>query len=285
MNDLTDDNAALAIMGPRSRQLLETLSAPLTFSDMNTPVFSCRDVLVAGVKCRALRVSFIGELGWELHMPAADAGKVYDALFDASESQGLGLLDAGTFSLLESLRMEKMFVHYGHEISPCVSPREAGLTFALKLKTDVDFIGRDAIECQRQEPLSRRLVTVTAPGTDVSVSGGHGAELILRNGMVVGHLTSGGYSHTLDCPFGLGYVEGENITQEWLRSGQFELEVSHSEADGTPIISRVPALVTTKALFDPKGERMRGIYPGNMEVAASHSEAPNFPRTAVTSSA
>jgi 4-methylaminobutanoate oxidase (formaldehyde-forming) len=204
-----------------------------------------------------LRVSFAGELGWELHCPAERASDLFSALAQAD-----GVVPAGYFALLNSLRVEKGFVHYGGEITPAETPLEAGLGFACKLKAgQPDFVGKAAILSQRSKGWRKRLVSVQVnQGADVSLFG-HDEELIYRDGLLVGALTSGGYSHTLECAIGLGFVHGPSkVPQDWLGAGTYELEVPVRNTEGCVELRRFPATVSTKCLVDPRGDRVRGTY-------------------------
>jgi glycine cleavage system aminomethyltransferase T len=194
VNDVTENLGVVALMGPKSRDILTSITdtPELLFDDLQPP-FTCFQVNVGGVPCLALRVSFIGELGWELHIPRDKTVEVYDKIFEAAQTVDIPCRDAGSWALVESLRTEKMFVHYGHDITPAENPLDSGLGFACKLKTDVDFVGRKSLEKikARGSPHSR-MVSVTMPDHDgVSLWGGHGNEILYRNGKKVGYMTSG----------------------------------------------------------------------------------------------
>lgn len=259
IEDISEAKAVLAVNGPRSRDILAPLAdAPL--ANEAFPPGTARLLAVAGVPLLALRVSFAGELGWELHCPAESAAQLYAALLEAGGP--LGMVPAGYFALLNSLRVEKSFVHYGAEVSLTETPLEAGLAFACKLKPgQPDFVGKAALLAQQKVGWRKRLVSVQVPaGVDVSLFG-HEQELLYRDGELVGALTSGGYSHTLGCAIGLGYVRGPpKVPQDWMKAGTYEVEVPVRTEGGDVALQRVPVTVSIKCLVDPRGERVRGEY-------------------------
>jgi len=206
----------------------------------------------------ALRVSFAGEYGWELHVPAKDGLDLYAVLEKAGEKHGL--IPGGNIALLTSLRTEKAFVHYGADVSLTETPLEVGLAFACKLKDgQPDFIGKEAILAQKARGIRKKLVSVRlAADADVSLWG-HDQELLYRDGELVGTLTSGTYSHTLGCNIGLGFVNGPaKVPKKWLEAGTFEVEAPVRTACGKVDIRRFPAEVSARCLVDPKGERLKG---------------------------
>lgn len=242
--DITSAWAVLGIMGPNSRELLQ----PLVDVDLGSAAFSfgaCRDVAVGHATARALRVSFVGELGWELYVPVDMARHVFDLVVEHGEHHGLAL--AGLHAL-DSCRIEKKFLHFGHDVGDEDTPLEAGCGFVCALDKPGGFIGRDAIARQKDEGsfMKKRLVQflLEDPG---EMLWHH--EPILRNGRIVGHLTSGSYGHTLGGSVGLGYVRAdEEITAEWLAAGSWQIDVAGRI---------VPAKAGLKAMYDPGGERAR----------------------------
>lgn len=260
LRDVTEESAVLALNGPRSREIL----APLTDTPIDNGAFppgSAQRMTIGGVDLLALRVSFAGELGWELHCSAGEAAKLHAAL--AASTGADGLQPAGYFALLNSLRVEKGFVHYGADISMTETPLEVGLAFTCKIKEGAaDFVGKAAILEQRKLGWNKRLVSVQVLG-DASVSlFGHEEELLYRGGELVGALTSGGFSHTLGCPIGLGFVHGPSkVPLAWLKSGSFEVEAPVRTASGDVELRRFPVAVSTKCLVDPNGDRVRGELP------------------------
>lgn len=242
VTDVTEEFAVLGVVGPRSRELLSRLSAA-DFSNQAFPYYACREIEVAGVEVLAARLSYAGELGWELYAPMAAAGAVYDALIEAGED--LGLVDAG-MKALTSLRLEVAYRDWGHDLSPDDTPWEAGLGFAVKLEKPVPFIGRDALLRQRDRGLARRLVVFTMDGEEAYPLG---TEPIYHQDRLVGEIKSAAFGHTLGRAVALGYVEtnGAEIG-DMIEAGGFELEIA---------CERFPAGASLKAPYDPEGRRPR----------------------------
>lgn len=258
VSDVTESKAILAVNGPRSRELLESICEGQLDNDSFAP-YTAKSLKIAGIEVLALRVSFAGELGWELHTPAKEATRLHKALTLAGAAYDMR--PAGTFALLESLRMEKGFLHYGADVSQAETPLEVGYGFACKLKPEQpDFVGKAAILAQRKEGWKKRLVSVRMePGVDASLWG-HEQELLYRNGERVGALTSGGYSYTLGCAIGMGFVHGPaKVPQKWLKEGMYEVEVPIRTAEGVQL-KRFPVQVQTKCLVDPEGARVKGTW-------------------------
>ena len=244
--DATSAYATLSLMGPGARGLLGAV-AEGDLSDAAFPFAACREIFVAGAPVRALRITYVGEPGWELYVPSEYALHVYDAL--RSAGGGFGLRDAG-YRAIESLRLEKARRAWGSDIGPDYSPWEAGLGFAVALDKNADFIGRDALRRQREAPLRKRLAIFTHDDRDAILLGG---ETIYRDGERVGWLTSGGWGYSLGRHVGLGYVRREaGVSDDFLRSGRYELGV------GT---RRVPATLHRRAPYDPANARVRGPAP------------------------
>lgn len=243
IRDVTEETAVLSVMGPKSKALLSQLSdADLSLDGF--PLFTFRDIEVDGVKVRAARLSYVGELGWELYIPWDRAGDVYDGLFEQGAS--FGIRDAGGMALT-SLRIEKGYRAWGHELSCEDTPLEAGLGFATKLKTDIPFLGRVALERQKAEWLGRRLVHFVLEDEDAWPLGD---EPILQDGRPVGQLTSAAFGHTLGRAVGMGYVRLDGRTAaEAIEAGAFEIDIA-----STPF----SAQASLEPPFDPKGERMKG---------------------------
>jgi len=240
--DVTSAYATLSLMGPYARAILQTL----TRDDVSNPAFpfaTCRDIMVAGAPVRALRITYVGELGWELHIPSEFAVTVYDALMQAGEA--FGLVNAG-YRATESLRLEKGYRAWGAEVGPDYTPIEAGLAWALKLRRYVPFLGREALLEQRQRPLRRRLAGFTVDDQDVVLLG---RETIYRDGQPVGWLASGGYGYSIGKSIGYGYVRhADGVDDAYLSSGRYELEVA---------TERVPCTLHLQPLYDPTGQRIR----------------------------
>ncbi|MEY2740984.1 MAG: hypothetical protein RL283_1086 [Actinomycetota bacterium] len=242
LRDVTDERAVLSLMGPRARDVLAAVCDD-DVSHAAFPFGTGRTVTVAGRAVLALRVTYVGELGWELHVSRADAPAVYDALVAAGGPHGL--VDAG-YRAIESLRLEKGYRAWGSDIGPDHTPIEAGLGWAVKRPSDgVDFRGSAAIERQRREGVRKMLAGFTVDAEHVLL----GRETIYRDGVRVGWLTSGGFGHTIGRSIGYGYVRrAEGVTADFVASGTYELEVA---------TRRVPATVSLRPWYDPTMARIK----------------------------
>ena len=241
--DVTERRATLALMGPKSRQLLRRVSRD-DWDDAAFPFAHAREVHIAGVEALALRITYVGELGWELHCDNADAPAIFDALIDAGAAFGLRL--AG-YRAIESLRLEKTYRAWGADITANDNPFEAGLGFAVSLKGGRDFLGREALVAAKSAPLKKRFAGFVCDDEDVVLIG---RETILRDGEPVGYLSSGGYGYTLRRPIGLGYLRrAEGVTEAWAEAGQYELVVAEQ---------RKPCRMSFAPLHDPQGAKVRG---------------------------
>jgi len=236
--DVTSAYAVLALMGPKAREVLRAV----TRDDLSFPFGQWREIHIAGIAVRALRVTYVGELGWELHLPVEGALAVHQRLIEAGRQHGLA--NAG-YRAIESLRLEKGYRAWGSDIGPDHTPLEAGLGWAVKFSKPIPFLGREALEAQKSAPLKKRLAAfIVDPGTVLL-----GRETIYRDGARVGWLTSGGFGYTIGRSIGYGYVRrAEGVSDAFLASGAYELEV------GTV---RVPATLHMGPLYDPKGERIK----------------------------
>jgi 4-methylaminobutanoate oxidase (formaldehyde-forming) len=240
--DVTSAFGCLALMGPRSREVLAAV-AEGDLSNAAFPFGACREIAVAGAPVRALRITFVGELGWELHIPTEYVAHVYDALVSAGAP--FGLRDAG-YRAIDSLRLEKGYRVWAGDIGPDFTPFEAGLGFAVALDKNADFIGREALLARRGKPLDKRLATFTVDDPETVLLG---RETIYRNGERVGWIATAGHGHTVAKDIGLGYVRNEaGVSEDWLLAGRYELEVR---------TRRVPAAIHLKPLYDPSGARIR----------------------------
>ncbi|MGB3021962.1 MAG: FAD-dependent oxidoreductase [Methyloceanibacter sp.] len=240
--DVTSSNAVLSVMGPRSREILQGLTEH-DMSNAGFPFGRVKRVTVAGAPVLALRVTYVGELGFELHIPVEFAATVYDALMAAGEPHGIA--NAG-YRAIESLRLEKGYRAWGADIGPDHSPLVAGLAWAVKLKSGTPFQGRAALEAQAAKKLPRLLAGFTTDPSVVLL----GRETIYRDGKRVGWLTSGGYGYTVGRSIGYGYIrDPENgVDRDHVLSGRYELEVA---------TTRVPAETFLDPLYDPKMSRIK----------------------------
>ncbi|MDH5242643.1 MAG: FAD-dependent oxidoreductase [Chloroflexota bacterium] len=242
--DVTAAWAVINVQGPNSRELLSRIS-PADLSSDAFPYLTAQKIEVGLATAWAFRATYMGELGWELHVPTDQAQHVYDELIGAS--QGLGLRHAG-YHALNSLRIEKAYRFWGSDITDEDTPLESGLGFAVAWDKPGGFIGRDALLRSRDEGLRRRLVAFALddPGPLT-----YGNEPIWRDGELVGKTTSGWYGHTVGRAIALGYVgtgEPGATTAEWIMSGTYELEIANERSAARPSL---------RPLHDPKGERVR----------------------------
>jgi 4-methylaminobutanoate oxidase (formaldehyde-forming) len=241
--DVTSAYGTLALMGPRARDVLQ----PITQADVSNAAFpfgTSREIMVAGAPVRALRVTYVGELGWELHVPMDSIGAVYDALMESGRAHGI--VNAG-YRAIESLRLEKFYRAWSSDISPDHSPLEAGMAWAVKLKKNTPFLGREALVAQAAKKLPKLLACFTVDDPAIVLLG---RETMFRNGKQCGWLSSGGYGYTLGTNIGIGYVRDteRGVTPEEVLAGQYELEIA---------CGRYPAKVSLEPLYDPRMERVK----------------------------
>jgi len=245
--DVTSAEACLAVMGPRSRQLLAGL-VDVPLSNDAFPFASWRQVEIGYAVGRAHRVSYVGELGWELYVPSDMARHAFDALVERGADVGLRLCGSHA---LDSCRMEKAYRHFGHDIASTDHVLEAGLGFAVKIDKPRgrfgDFLGRDSAVAAKQAGLQRRLVQFMLADAQPLL---YGNEAIWRDDRIVGYLTSGAYGHHLGAAVGLGYVTcPASATARDLLASDYAIEVANE---------KVAARASLEPLYDPKGERLRG---------------------------
>lgn len=236
VSDVTSGLATLAVMGPRSRELLSRIS-PDDLSNKTLPWMRGKEIEIGRGFARCLRVSFVGELGYELYPSADLAVDLYDAILAAGAD--LGLRHAG-FHALDSLRTEKGYRHLGHDIGPAENPYQTGLGFTVALDKPGGFVGRDAIAGLAGKPLDRRQVFVRLNDSNANLI--HG-ESIYSGGEIVGRMTSDSYGHTLGAAVGLAYLRGDVPTTE-----PFEVDCAGA---------CVPATISEIPFYDPGNERLR----------------------------
>ena len=233
--NVTSSNAVLALMGPNARSMLQTITRD-DISNDGFPFGQARQISIAGVSVLALRVTYVGELGWELHFPSECAATLYDALMQAGKP--FGIANAG-YRAIETLRLEKGYRAWGSDIGPDHTPLEAGLAWAVKLKTSTAFLGREALEQQKTAPLKKSMCTFTVDDPNVVLIG---RETIYRNNQRGGWLSSGGFGHSIGKPIGMGYVRfAEGVNREYLLAGEYSLEVASE---------RVPCELHLAPLYD-----------------------------------
>ncbi|MCA3449489.1 MAG: FAD-dependent oxidoreductase [Rhodobacter sp.] len=240
--DVTSGSAVLSLMGPKARGILARV-CPDDLTNAGFPFGTARRISVAACPVLALRVTYVGELGWELHMPTDVAVTVYEALMAAGAGQGL--VNAG-YRAIETLRLEKGYRAWGSDIGPDHTPVEAGLAWACKMKSGLPFLGREAVAAQLAGGVTKRLAGFTVDDPAVILLG---RETIYRDGLRVGWLSSGGFGHTLGKPIGYGYVRNAGgVTEDWMKSGRYTLEVASE---------RVPCQIHAAPLYDPSNLRVR----------------------------
>ncbi|MCB9712437.1 MAG: GcvT family protein [Myxococcales bacterium] len=241
--DLSSGYCQLNVQGPRSRELLQSLSS-VDLSNGAFPFRSAREIDIGFARLLCVRITYLGELGYELYIPAEQAAHVYERIVAAGEA--FGLRHAG-LKALASLRMEKGYRDYGHDIDNTDSPLEAGLGFAVALDKPGGFIGRDAVLAKRAEgPLRRRLLQVLLQDPEPMM---FHAEIVLRDGAPVGYVRAASYGHTLGGAVGLAMIEADvPIDATWIEAGRWEVEVAGR---------RVPAVASLRPLYDPKMERIK----------------------------
>jgi 4-methylaminobutanoate oxidase (formaldehyde-forming) len=242
LTDATSACTVLGVMGPRSRDLLSRV----TDADLSSAAFpfgATREVEIGGATARAARITYVGELGWELYVPTDFALHAYEEILAAGAD--LGLRHAG-YHAMDSLRMEKGYRSWGHDIGGEDTPLEAGLGFAVSFEKGA-FVGRDALLRQRAAPLRRRLLTVVLDDPEPLLLGD---EPILRDGALVGRITSGAYGHTLGRSVGLGYVtHPEGVDAAFVTAGRWEVEIA-----AEPFAARAQL----QPAYDPGSLRVRG---------------------------
>ncbi|MFK4792441.1 FAD-dependent oxidoreductase [Sphingobium sp. ZW T5_29] len=242
--DITSGMPMLAVMGPKSRELLQKIS-PADFSNEAFPFGTSQEIDLGYAKVRASRVTFVGELGWELYMPAEFAQHVYDVLVEAGTE--FGLRDAGFFAL-NSLRMEKGYRHWAHDIGEEDTPLEGGLGFAVALDKPGGFIGRDALLRQKEAgKLTKRLVQFKLKDPDAPFVF-HNEPLWIGD-RIVGDISSGAYGHRIGASLGMGYVHHEDgVDKAFLEASSFEVEIAWKRHEVEAQLG---------PWYDPKGLRIK----------------------------
>ncbi|MFO1091566.1 MAG: FAD-dependent oxidoreductase [Hyphomicrobiales bacterium] len=242
LEDVTEQWGVLSLMGPNARQILSSVTTD-DVSNEAFPFGRLREITVAGAKVRALRITYVGELGWELHVPIAALAAVFDSIEMAGARQGLRQCG---YRAIESLRLEKGYRAWGADITPNDTPFHAGLGWAVKLKSNKPFLGREALTAVVEKPLAKQLAAFTTTRDDVVLLG---RETILRNGKPVGYLSSGGFGYTVGKPIGLGYVRNaDGVDRAFLEAGRYELVVAQET---------VEAKLHMEPLYDPSNARVK----------------------------
>jgi 4-methylaminobutanoate oxidase (formaldehyde-forming) len=236
VEDVTSRYACLGIWGPAARELLQ----PLTDDDLENeafPYMRARELSVGSVPCLAVRVTYVGELGWELYCPTEFGRRLWDTLWEAGREHGLV---AGGYKAIDSLRLEKGYRVWGADITPDETPYEAGLGFAVKLDKG-DFVGREALVAAQDEQLDRRLACLVL---DEPRAVALGSEPVRMDGEILGRVTSGGYGYSVERSIAYAYVPAAAVEP----GRRVEVEIFGDW---------VPGEIAAEPLWDPAGERIR----------------------------
>src|SRR6056297_980947 len=240
LTDVTASEAVICVMGPRARDLMRAVS-PDDWSNAGFPFGTAREVEIGYGIARAHRVTYVGELGWELYVSTDQAAHVFETIAEAGADHGLKMCG---LHMMDSCRIEKGFRHFGHDISGEDHVLEAGLGFAVRTAKP-DFIGRDAVLRRKDEGLRARMVQFQLH--DPAPLLFH-AEPILRNGEVVSYVTSGNYGHTLGAAIGMGYVPCPGETAAEVLASSYEIEIAGVRVAATPSL---------RPLYDPQADRVK----------------------------
>ncbi|MHB1931204.1 MAG: GcvT family protein, partial [Acidimicrobiales bacterium] len=242
--DVTSSYAVFGVMGPLSRRLLQGLSSD-DLGNEAFPFATSREIDLAGVAVRATRLTYVGELGWELYIPTEMAVAAFERLTSPPEEVVAAL---GGYYAIESLRLEKAYRAWGRELTPDTSPVEAGMTFACKLGTNLEFRGRPVIEKQLAQGVSRRLVSLLVLDDDAVAWGN---ELILRDEEPCGFVTSAAFGHSVGQLVAMGYVNRRGdatADREWLQGGRYQVVIGGHAFD---------ANMTLRAPYDPANAKVQ----------------------------
>ena len=240
ITDITASESVLVLMGPKAREVITRVS-PNDFSNAAFPFGTAQEIEIGMGLARAHRVTYVGELGWELYVSSDQAAHVFEALEEAGADVGLKLCGLHT---LDSCRIEKAFRHFGHDITDEDHVLEAGLGFAIKTDKG-DFIGRDAVLRKRERGLERRMVQFRLKDSEPLLF--HN-EALVRDGKIVSIITSGNYGHHLGSAIGMGYVPCSGESADDVLASTYEIEIAGQ---------RFAAEASLKPMYDPKGDRTR----------------------------
>lgn len=239
--NVTSGSAVIGVAGPKSRDLLGRLT-PQPLDNATFPFGAAREIEIAYGTALAMRISYTGELGWELHVPAEYAASVFEEIVAVGQEFGLRL---GGTAAMGSLRIEKGFRSWGHDIGPQDTPLESGLGFAVRFDGKADFIGREAVLRQRDAGLSRRLLSFVFKDAEAFP---HHHEPVYRNGERCGSLSSASFGHSLGRAVALGWITGGSMAEADILGDWFEAEIAGTRYAVTPSIAPP---------FDPRGARMK----------------------------
>ncbi|MET3792810.1 GcvT family protein [Aquamicrobium terrae] len=242
LTDVTSAYAVLALMGPNARAILSRITSA-DLSNAGFPFATVREIDVGYATAYANRMTYVGELGWELIVPSEFAVGVYEALQEAGRD--LGLVDCGYYAL-EGLRLEKGYRAWSRELTPDITPFEAGLGFAVAMDKPGGFIGREVLDSAKGKPLAKRIVQFTLDDGGPMLWGG---ELVLRDGRPVGEVRSAAYGHTLGRAVALALLEdAAGIDKAWLEQGRFEIDIASERHAATPHL---------RPVYDPASNRVK----------------------------
>ncbi len=244
--DITSGLSMLTIMGPRSRALLEKLCST-SFSNSDFAFGTSKEIEIGYGRVRASRITYVGELGWELYIPSEFASHILETILAAGAE--FNLTPAGMHTM-NNARMEKAYRHWGHDISDEETPLEAGLGFTIAWKKSGGFIGQEALVKQQALPhLPKRMVCIALNDDSPSAPMIYHEEPIYRDGVIVGSTTSGAWGHRVNKSLGLGYVKAEQgVTKDWIASGHWEIELAWK---------KYPSNVQLGCFYDPKSARIK----------------------------
>lgn len=243
--DVSSTYAVLGVMGPKSRDLLSKLT-DADLSNSAFPFATSQIIDVGYAKVRASRITYVGELGWELYIPTEFVQGVYDCLVEEGAASNMRL--AG-YHAMNSLRMEKGYRHWGHDVTDEDTPLESGLGFAVAWSKPQGFIGRDALLRQREAGPRRKMIHVALNDPSVLI---YHNEPIWQDGRLVGRITSGMFGHTVGTCLGLGFIDNSNgiVDASFLQNGKFEVEVAGV---------RIPARASLRPFYDPNNSRVKDV--------------------------
>jgi dimethylglycine dehydrogenase len=236
ISNITEEYGALVVVGPRSRELLVKIT-DASLSNDHFPWLTGKEIVIAGVPTRALRINYVGELGWELHTPMTQLEQVYDEVWAAGEA--LGIADVGGYAV-NGLRLEKAYAGWGVELTNEITMIEAGLERFVKFEKGA-FVGREALLRRKQDGVQTRLIYVEVAAGDADVRGG---EPLIAGEQVIGVTTSGGYGHTVQKSLAFAYVEPDFA----MPGSNFDIEI---------LAQRHQATVLAEPTYDPNNVRLR----------------------------
>ena len=260
LEDRTEDYGLLSIQGPQSQALLQEIcETPSDFDLNHFPFSTCKHVVIAGHSVLAIRLTFVGELGFELHVPRHACHDVYEAVINSSCKP----INAG-YRAIDSMSIEKGYKHWHQDLRMDDTPLEAGLAFVCKLKSEVDFLGKTALLKQKEDGLRRRLACFLIEGRDEGENSSiygfrqkplHGGEAIFLGDECVGYVRRADFGHSIKRTIAYGYVErpgGGVVDIQFLKNSMFHIEGLGQQ--------RLAAYYQSKCVFDPKNRRIKGDY-------------------------